>query len=80
MHSSLKHGSTQRALVALSCLLATWLFALASLASPEAKILRVDPRAAQENGNPVLTTVVEVSQSKRVSDATKRISPMCEKS
>jgi hypothetical protein len=56
--------------LALCCLLATWLFALSALASPEAKILRVDPRAAQENGNPVLTTVVEVSQSKRVSDAT----------
>src|SRR5260370_21619 len=39
-------------------------------ASPVAKTLRADPRAAQENGNPVLTTVVEVSQSKRVSDAT----------
>lgn len=70
MQSSLKYGSKNRALVALSCLLATWLFALSALASPEAKILRVDPRAAQENGNPVLTTVVEVSQSKRVSDAT----------
>ncbi|MEP7049576.1 MAG: FHA domain-containing protein [Pseudomonadota bacterium] len=59
-----------RALVALACMLTSWLFALTALASPEAKILRVDPRAAQENGNPVLTTVVEVSQSKRVSDAT----------
>lgn len=39
-------------------------------AAPQARILRVDPRAAQQNGNPVLTTVVEVSQTKRVSDAT----------
>ncbi len=38
--------------------------------APEAKILRVDPRAAQENGSPVLTTVVDITQSKRVSDAT----------
>jgi hypothetical protein len=38
-------------------------------AAPEARILRVDPRAAQENGNPVLTTVIEVAQSKRISDA-----------
>jgi len=70
MQSSVKHGSKNRALVALVCLLVTWLFAASALASPEAKILRIDPRAAQENGNPVLTTVVEVSQSKRVSDAT----------
>jgi len=39
-------------------------------AAPQARILRIDPRAAQQNGNPVLTTVIEVSQSKRVSDAT----------
>jgi hypothetical protein len=39
-------------------------------AAPQARILRIDPRAAQQNGNPVLTTVVEVSQSKRISDAT----------
>src|SRR5689334_7740661 len=41
-----------------------------SLAAPQARVLRVDPRAAQQNGNPVLTTVVEVSQTKRISDAT----------
>jgi hypothetical protein len=39
-------------------------------AAPQARLLRVDPRAAQENGNPILTTVVEVAQSKRISDAT----------
>jgi hypothetical protein len=39
-------------------------------AAPQARILRVDPRAAQQNGNPVLTTVVEVAQGKRISDAT----------
>src|SRR4051812_38561595 len=76
MQPSLKNSSTsgtrggKQALLALACLLAIWLGALPAQASPEAKILRVDPRAAQENGNPVLTTVVEVSQSKRVSDAT----------
>ncbi len=70
MQLSRSPRTKSRALVALSCMLASWLVALSALASPEAKILRVDPRAAQENGNPVLTTVVEVSQSKRVSDAT----------
>lgn len=50
--------------------LATALLSLPALAAPAVKLLRIDPRAAQENGNPVLTTVVDISQSKRVSDAT----------
>jgi hypothetical protein len=55
----------RKALIASALLLAP---ALAS-AAPEARLLRIDPRAALQNGNPVLTTVVDVSQSKRVSDA-----------
>ena len=55
-----------RALLACALLLSP----LSASAAPEVKLLRVDPRAAQENGNPVLTTVVDISQSKRVSDAT----------
>jgi hypothetical protein len=70
MQHSLNHRSKIGALVALASVLVTSLVTSISVASPEAKILRVDPRAAQDNGNPVLTTVVEVSQSKRVSDAT----------
>ncbi len=70
MQHSLNHRSKMHAVVALASVLVTWLVALSVQASPAAKILRVDPRAAQENGNPVLTSVVEVSQSKRVSDAT----------
>jgi FHA domain len=70
MQHSLNHRSKIGALVALASVLVTSLVTSISIASPEAKILRVDPRAAQDNGNPVLTTVVEVSQSKRVSDAT----------
>jgi len=70
MQHSLNHRSKMRAVVALASVLVVWLVALCAQASPEAKILRVDPRAAQENGNPILTSVVEVSQSKRVSDAT----------
>jgi FHA domain len=68
MQLSLNSRSKNRALVALLFLLVGWLAAPRANASPGAKILRVDPRAAQENGNPILTTVVEVSQSKRVSD------------
>src|SRR5450755_2065186 len=70
MQHSLNHRSKMHAVVALASVLVTWLVALSVQASPAAKILRVDPRAAQENGNPVLTSIVEVSQSKRVSDAT----------
>jgi hypothetical protein len=57
---------SRAARLALGLLLATG----AASAAPQARILRVDPRAAQQNGNPVLTTVVEVAQSKRISDAT----------
>ena len=46
------------------------LFASRAVAAPEAKILRIDPRAAQTDGAPIITTVVEVAQRKRVSDAT----------
>ncbi len=37
-------------------------------AAPEAHILRIDPRAAQQNGSPILTSVIEVVENKRVSD------------
>jgi FHA domain len=56
--------------------LATALCAVSAWAAPAVKLLRVDPRAAQENGNPVLTTVVDISQSKRVSDATSVCAPL----
>jgi hypothetical protein len=54
----------------LLLVLVTTLLALPAAAAPAVKLLRVDPRAAQENGNPVLTTVVDISQSRRVSEAT----------
>jgi len=44
-------------------------FARGAGASPEAHILRIDPRAGMQNGKPVLTTVIEVVQFKRLSDA-----------
>jgi hypothetical protein len=56
--------------------LATALCAAPAWAAPAVKLLRIDPRAAQENGNPVLTTVVDISQSKRVSDATSVCAPL----
>ncbi|MGC4065479.1 MAG: hypothetical protein QM784_12700 [Polyangiaceae bacterium] len=49
--------------------LCTWLgTARYAIASPEAHILRIDPRAAQENGSPVLTSIIEVVENRRVSE------------
>ncbi|MGA2447405.1 MAG: FHA domain-containing protein [Polyangiaceae bacterium] len=49
-----------------SALLSAW--ARGASASPEAHILRIDPRAGMQNGKPVLTSVIEVVQFKRLSD------------
>jgi hypothetical protein len=38
-------------------------------AAPEAHVLRIDPRASQTEGAPVLTTVIELVQNKRLSEA-----------
>src|SRR5262245_15545769 len=54
---------------ALLASLALFFWSALAKAAPEAHILRVDPRAAQENGNPILTTVIEVVQTKRVANA-----------
>ncbi len=58
------HGALIAAFSALILLISS-----VASAAPSARILRIDPRAAQENGNPILTTVVDVTQAKRVSDA-----------
>src|SRR5688572_13833348 len=39
-------------------------------AAPEAHVLRIDPRASTVDGSPVLTTVIELVQNKRMSDLT----------
>jgi hypothetical protein len=41
-----------------------------AFAAPEAHFLRIDPRAANTDGSPVLTTVLELVQNKRMSDLT----------
>ncbi len=64
---SLAHGARRAAFVL--CAIVALLVVRSAVAAPAARLLRVDPRAAQENGNPVLTTVVDLTQSKRVSDA-----------
>ncbi|MEZ4225584.1 MAG: FHA domain-containing protein [Polyangiaceae bacterium] len=57
----------QSSLWALACLL----WALGATAAPEAHLMRIDPRAAQDNGAPILTSVIEVVENKRVSEATQ---------
>jgi hypothetical protein len=45
-------------------------------AAPEAHILRIDPRASQSEGSPVLTTVIELVQNKRLSEAIADCAPL----
>jgi hypothetical protein len=69
MRVSATSHPTVPALFSLLAALLVLLLAHRAQAAPEAHILRVDPRAAQENGNPILTTVIELVQTKRVSEA-----------
>lgn len=59
-----------RFLPLLAALVVAILFAARpSLAAPEAHILRIDPRTSQSDGVPILTSVVELVQNKRMSEA-----------
>jgi hypothetical protein len=60
---------TLRMLIATVGLVLGAFFTPAASAAPEAKLLRIDPRASLESGNPIITTIIEVAQSKRVSEA-----------
>lgn len=53
-------------------MLAVLIFSGPVVAAPEAKLLRIDPRASLEDGAPILTTVIELSQTKRVTSITSR--------
>ena len=59
-----------RRLFALAAVLVLGLFGTTAAAGPEAHILRIDPRTGQDTGNPVITTVIELIQAKRISEAT----------
>ena len=64
---------TARALaLSVSVALALVLGAPRAQAAPEAHILRIDPRASIVDGAPLLTTVLELVQNKRMSDVTSR--------
>ena len=69
----------RRTFARMICRLAAALVVLMALfssvqvqAAPEAKLLRIDPRASLEDGAPILTTVIELSQTKRVTSITSR--------
>jgi FHA domain-containing protein len=64
---SLRH----RAALTIAVVAALLIAPAAATAAPEAHILRVDPRASTTDGSPVLTTVIEVVQNKRMSDVTR---------
>lgn len=53
-----------------------WMLPAAASAAPEAHILRIDPRASTESGDPLITMVTEVVQTKRVGDATSACAAM----
>ncbi|HEY5962142.1 MAG TPA: hypothetical protein VIV60_36550, partial [Polyangiaceae bacterium] len=64
-------GRALRILIAACVLVGTSLLRLhPAAAAPEAHILRIDPRAAQDNGSPVLTSVIEIVENRRVSEVT----------
>lgn len=59
------------ALAVVAAFVAFFLAPASSFAAPEAKILRIDPRTSTVDGAPVLTTVIDLVQNKRVSDLTR---------
>ncbi|HEX7600297.1 MAG TPA: hypothetical protein VF316_01785, partial [Polyangiaceae bacterium] len=65
-----RRAQVTRWALALLALVSAMLGARPSEAAPEAHILRIDPRASLTDGAPVITTVVEVVQNKRMSDLT----------
>jgi hypothetical protein len=66
---SSRHGVVRAFAARLQLVALILLAALRAEAAPEAKLLRVDPRASLQSGHPIITTVIEISQSKRISDA-----------
>jgi hypothetical protein len=58
--------------VLVAALLSLMLGTLPTLAAPEAHLLRIDPRASLVDGAPILTTVVELVQHKRMSEITSQ--------
>jgi hypothetical protein len=68
--TKLGRNPTARSPLAFLCFVVAMLATSFASAAPEAHILRIDPRASTASGTPIITTVVEVQQSKRISNAT----------
>lgn len=47
-----------------------WFISTQGLAAPSAHILRIDPRASVLDGNPVITTVIDLTESSRIGEVT----------
>lgn len=72
VHSPTRPSQVARlVLLASSVLIALLLAPALAFGAPAARLLRVDPRTGQDSTNPVLTTVIEIAQTKRVSDQIK---------
>src|SRR5690242_2794330 len=73
-----RKGDAKASRFALSALttLALLVIAAPAFAAPEAKILRIDPRTSTVDGSPVLTTVIDLVQNKRMSDLTRPCAAM----
>ena len=65
----LRGAMRTRLFVTLTTLATVLLRIRPAAAAPEVHLLRVDPRASQTEGAPVLTTVLELVQAKRLSEA-----------
>jgi len=70
------HARAARAAVPSAALLALLLGGRRAAAAPEAHILRIDPRASTVDGSPVLTTVIELVQNKRLNEVTSKCAAM----
>lgn len=62
------YGVVPGALIALWLVLLVTLTAPAAWAVPSAHVLRIDPRTSVEDGSPILTTVIDLTEPARVSD------------
>lgn len=60
----------RRGLIVLLASLSVFVTTTKARATPEAHILRIDPRTAVQDGDPVLTAVIDITESHRVGELT----------
>jgi len=71
-HIYIQSRTSKRVVPAFFAMLVLALGLPAAWAAPESHLMRIDPRASMVDGAPILTTVVELVQQKRMSDITSR--------